>query len=425
MPNRTIAPLLAFPKAIPELPILPETILENLSCYTLEGGSEDVLKIDVVFKAGTLYDSYPLLANTTLGNIKEGTANFTGREIAETVDFFGSQIQTDISYDRAEITLVTQGKHLVSLLDVFTDVLLLPVFPEKEFAQYVKRSKSQLSVNLEKVEFNCRLLLSELMFSGHPYREQVSVSAYDALTTDMLRAFHSNHFSLNDAYVLISGRGTATAKDALAAALSAKWKAQASSLRDTSAANWQYSPSEKRSRKADALQSAIRMGAPALSRNHPDYPLLYLANMALGGYFGSRLMQNIREDKGYTYGIGSSINVLEDAAYLLISTQVGAEVTEATLHEIRFELQRMQTAAIDAAELQRIKRYILGNLVESFDGPFATADRLKLMINHRLDGGYFSRFAQRIPHITAEEITAVSAEFFNEKRFSLAVVGEW
>lgn len=423
--DRKTAPQRLASASIPLMSYQPKRLTDNLDCYLVEGGTEDIIKIDLVFKAGTRYENKSLTSTICLNTLKEGTKNYSAKQIADTTDFYGAQIGTSLSKDRAEVTLLCQTKHLNSLIDIFTDVFLLPAFPEEEVAQYKKRSSSTLAINLDKVEFKSRLLLSKLMFEGTPYQDIYDLKDYTNVQTADLQSFFGNHYNLSDAFCVVSGKNTTEASEILIRSISRKNIPHRASSFIKERINWQYVPDEKWTKKEGAVQTAIRMGVPALSRNHPHYTALYIANAALGGYFGSRLMQNIREEKGYTYGIGSGINTLEDLSYLSISTQVGADFSKLTVHEIRKEIHGIATQPINDDEFELIQHYIAGNLLKRFDGPFATADRLKALISHDLPADWYTVFSKALFELNPIDICEISRVYLQPDLFTLAVVGEW
>jgi len=423
--DRKTAPEHFAAASIPVMNYSPVYFTNQLPYYLVEGGTEDIVKIDMVFKAGTRFEQKPLLATLCLNMLKEGTENYTAQEIAETTDFYGAQIAVSLSKDRAEVTLLCQGKHLDKLIDIFTDVFLLPTFPNDELTQYKKRSSSALAVNLGKVEFKCRLLFSKLMFSETAYQEKYDLKDYAAITCEDLSTYFSNNFDLNDAFCLISGKHTGQVAKKLGAVIAQKAAIKVRQPVLIEPLKWTYTKGEQWTKKDGAVQTAIRLGAPALSRKHGDYTALYIANVALGGYFGSRLMQNIREEKGYTYGIGSGINALEEAAYLSISTQVGADFTNATITEIKKELHEIASEPLGDEEFELIQNYVAGNLLKRFDGPFATADRVKAVLSNDLPADWYTRFSKEIFELSPDDICAVSKQYLNPDLFTIAVVGEW
>ena len=176
--------------------------------------------------------------------------------------------------------------------------------------------------------------------------------------------------------------------------------------------------------KEDAIQSAIRVGNVSIGRQHKDFPKLYLANTLLGGYFGSRLMNNIREDKGYTYGIGSGLISMKHLAYFVISTEVGSEVTNNTLYEIELEMNKMCDELVNEKELELVKNYVLGNIMRGFDGAFAAMDRFCMLNNAGLGYDYYLNLINTINKISAIEIRDVCREYLQFEKMKKVIVGK-
>ena len=209
----------------------------------------------------------------------------------------------------------------------------------------------------------------------------------------------------------------------LAKALKGKWSDSQSVSKN--AVDWKFEPKEIFEEHEGAIQTAIRMGTEVVDRSHPDHVALFLANTAFGGYFGSRLMQNIREDKGYTYGIGSGLGHLTYGSYFFIATEVGADVTKATLVEINKELERMCTELVSDEELTLVRNYIAGTLVQGFDGPFSVVGQLKLLVQFGLDSSFYKALTAKMYTVTPEDILRVSKKYFDPKRMTTTVVGKW
>jgi predicted Zn-dependent peptidase len=172
-----------------------------------------------------------------------------------------------------------------------------------------------------------------------------------------------------------------------------------------------------------AIQSAIRFGRLMFDKNHADYFKFQLMNTVLGGYFGSRLMTSIREDKGYTYGIGSSMSVMEDGAYFFITTEVGVDVREATIKEVYNELDRLKNELIPAEELGRVKNYMLGDFLRHADGAIAMMENFKNIHFNKLKPTYYTDFIHAIHEATAEELQALANKYFVESELTLVTAG--
>jgi predicted Zn-dependent peptidase len=176
--------------------------------------------------------------------------------------------------------------------------------------------------------------------------------------------------------------------------------------------------------KSDAIQSAIRVGRILFNKTHPDYFKFQVLNTILGGYFGSRLMANIREDKGYTYGIGSGLNSLLHSGYFFISTEVGADVTTKALDEIHKELKLLREDLVSESELETVRNYILGQFLRSVDGPFALAEKFKAVYEFGLDYSYYDKYFHAVKTVTPAEIRDLANKYFQEKDLIECVAGK-
>jgi predicted Zn-dependent peptidase len=414
-----IYPLSSLPKIDTDGIELPY----GLKAYLVEGGTEDIVKIDVVFDAGTSREPLPLLANTCQAMLKEGTTNFSAKQISETLDYYGARLNANLSKDFCEVSLLCQTAHLGKVIDIMADVLTQAAFPEKELEMYKKRAKSNLAVNLQKVQFKCRKLFTSTLFEGTTYEDQISLEAFDDIDTSALQNFFQLQYHLPSARIFASGKDTSLAANKLAEALHGKWSM--SKPESKKAIDWEFEPKEVFEEHEGAIQTAIRMGTKVIDRGHPDFTALFVANTILGGYFGSRLMQNIREEKGYTYGIGSGLGHLTYASYFFISTEVGAHVTKSTLSEIKKELNRMCTELVAIEELTLVRNYISGTLVQGFDGPFSVVGQLKLLIQFGLDSSFYQRLTAEMYAVTAEDILRVSRKYLDPNLMTTTVVGKW
>jgi predicted Zn-dependent peptidase len=175
--------------------------------------------------------------------------------------------------------------------------------------------------------------------------------------------------------------------------------------------------------KEDSVQSSIRIGRRLFNRHHPDYFKTLVANEILGGYFGSRLMKNIREEKGLTYGISSSLVTLSNDGYFMIGTDVKKEFTQQTIDEIKKEIYRLQTELVGDEELQTVKNFMAGEFAGSLNTAFEVADRRKILLLDGLPADFFNRYIDQIHATTAEDIRYVASTYFKPEDMVEVVVG--
>ncbi|MCY7291959.1 MAG: insulinase family protein, partial [Ferruginibacter sp.] len=173
---------------------------------------------------------------------------------------------------------------------------------------------------------------------------------------------------------------------------------------------------------AEGVQGAIRIARPFLNRHHPDFMKVSVLNTVFGGFFGSRLMSNIREDKGYTYGIHSYVqNHIHNSAWM-ISTEAGKDVCEATIEEIYKEMKLLREDLVDEEELMLVRNYLIGTILGDLDGPFQIMGRWKNLILNNLDGDYFYRSIETIKTISAEDLRDLAKKYLNPEDFYELVV---
>jgi zinc protease len=396
----------------------------KLKFYSINAGDRDVVKIELIFDAGSAFQNKPLLASTVSNLLFEGTAKRTGSEIAEYIDFYGAFNQTESGKDSASVILYSLNKHLDKLLPLMKEVLTEASFPQKELDIYLQNQIQKFRVDNQKVNYLARrhflnLLFGDNNFYGYFLKEE----DFKNLNTEELRAFFYSRYSANNCWGIVSGKVTTGITDELSTVFGSDWR-----YSDHLAVPPMdfFKPKEQKLliEKDDALQSAIRIGRRLFNKTHSDYPGMMILNTVLGGYFGSRLMANIREDKGYTYGIGSGIMPLEQSGYFFISTEVGADVCSKAIDEIYFEIKRLREELIPSEELDQVKSYMLGVMLKDTDGPFALADRFKSIHEFGLGYEYYDRYCNTINTITSEELNILANKYLKEEDLIEVVAGK-
>jgi predicted Zn-dependent peptidase len=297
------------------------------------------------------------------------------------------------------------------------------IFPERELAVYKQNSKQKLTVSLKKCDFVANRLIDAYLFGEqHPYGKYNIADEYDALTSEQLKCHFNDHYLHGKCVVFIAGKLPGN----LFEQLNQQFGDLSLSNHRQQSFNYQLQPATQKKQRIindlNGVQGAIRMARPFPNRQHPDYMKAMILNAVFGGFFGSRLMSNIREDKGYTYGIHSYIqNHLKDTAWL-ISTEAGKDVSEATVQEIYKEMQILREVLIDDEELLLVRNYLIGTILGDLDGPFQIIGRWKNIILNDLDGQYFYDSINTIKNISAEELKELSNKYFQPEDFYELVV---
>jgi predicted Zn-dependent peptidase len=427
--NRSVSPKIT--KFNPDLfgieSLLPyKTIFANgIPCYQINKGTQELVKIEFLFEAGTYYQQKKFSAFSCLQLLTEGTQSYSSEQISQTFDFYGAYIEKEIDRDFATISVYCLTKYLDRILPIVEEIIKYPCFPTNELQIFSEKQKSQLTINKEKVNYNARTKFTEIIFGAtHPYGAIADITDIESTTTDDLKYFHNNFLSSMNCKILISGKIEFDCMNLLDKYFgNSKWGSNQISLQPYINPN-SINELKHYIVKDNAVQSAIRIGKEMFNFHNPDYFKFQMLNTILGGYFGSRLMKNIREDKGYTYGIGSAFLPLKYSGYFFITSEVGKEYSQKTIHEIYFEIERLTKDIVEKEELNLVKNYKYGEFIRSIDGPFAIAEAIKPLILYDLNFDYYSKYLKSIEDTTAEELYIIANKYFTNNNFIELIVGK-
>ena len=318
-----------------------KSLLANGSAlYTLASDDFEVLRVTFVFRAGSAMQRVPFSASAAANMLAEGTRDMTAHQIAERLDYYGSYYDVNIDRDYAYISFCMLSKFFDETLAVAEQILLHPVFPEEELRTYCAKRKQRLAVERTKVDTQAREAFARALFGpSHPYGISADEAQYDKLTRGDVAAFYESHYTADNGFTICSGRIGDHERQAVAAL------AERLPRREPQAGIPFPAPVTQHEVRVDhpgAVQSSIRIGRLLFPRQHPDFLGMQVVASALGGYFGSRLMQNLREEHGYTYGVVAAMVNFEREGYFAVAAQVGTEVTQDALREIYTEIERLR-----------------------------------------------------------------------------------
>ena len=398
------------------------TLSNGMKVLGFNIGSQEVIQLEFNFYSGSKYQDKSLIAGYVSKMIGEASSNYSPGEIMDKIDYYGSFLQSGSDRDMSHITLFTIQKQLKHVLPVFAEALSNPTFPERELSIHLKNGKQNYKVENEKVGYRCRQLFTELLFKNHAYGKLADEAAYDEVEAGMLIDFHRRMYSASNGLIVVAGKFD----DSLYSQLEKEFGDIPIGENKRSSQKVITSKAEKvYEQKLGAIQSGIRIGKVLdLEYGSDEFFKLQILNTVLGGYFGSRLMSNTREDKGYTYGIGSAIASLEDAVFFFLSTEVGADVTKEALKEVYFELDRLRHELVSEEELGMVKNYMLGSMLKSSDGPFSMADKYKSVYFNGEDLSFYDHYISMINNVTSEELLVIAKKYFDPKEMLEVVVGK-
>lgn len=422
MPDRKTAPEISLPGSISVPAARKIDTGKGIPVIIVEGGTQAVVRIEFIFGAGSRWSDRPLIAHATNDLLDEGTLNRSSADLAESLDFFGAYLQSECGPDWSSITLFSINRFVSESLPLVFELLEKPAFPIHEIRTYAQQGRQRLAVSLNKVDVLARRAFLQALFgTNSPYGRVTQPEDYDRLERDTVDRFYNERYTHHLQAVLLAGNPQTDLIESIINWVESS-PFQSKSIRHDLQEDTPV-PGHVHIDKTDAIQSAIRIGRRLFNRKHPDFPAFSVLNTVLGGYFGSRLMANIREDKGFTYGIGSGHVHLQDDGYFFIATEVGKEVRGSALREIHYELSRLREELIDEEELRRVKNYMTGTFQRSLDGPFALAERHKMLHLNSLDINYLRRHFSAIQAIDSEELRKCARTYLQENMLWQVTVG--
>jgi predicted Zn-dependent peptidase len=419
-------------KIIPEIksfkpirfPDFTKTVLDNgIPVYQLISGDYDVMKLEISFRAGRYFEQGPGVGKACANLLREGTKNFNASYIADIFDYHGASFQTNGSMDFSRIELYTINRYFPTLLPHVADIITEPSFEEKELNNYRQRNIQRLAIDLAKNDVLAYRWFTEWLFGkDHPYGYNSDKETFQQLETVSLRE-HFNRCILHAVPSIIVAGGIDDSMIRLLNDTFGGLPTRLPEIPEFTVVN-NNSAEPVRLTGQQKFQASIRTGRRLFSRSHPDYPGIYLLNTVLGGFFGSRLMQNIREDKGLTYDIYSLLDMYWTDGYLMIGAEVDNDNTDLVIDEIRRECRKLQQEPLGSDELILVKNYLNGNLLNLMNGPFNAIELMRLIAVYGYDLAFFDYFMHRIHQIDAEELMELAKKYLDPEDFSWVIAGK-
>ena len=401
------------------------TLPNGIPLTVINAGEQEVVRMDVLFSGGRWQQSQKLQALFTNRMLREGTTKYTAATIAEKLDYYGSWLELSSSSEYAYITVYSLNKYLAKTLEVVESMIKEPLFPQKELQTILDTNIQQYLVNTSKVDFLAhRSLLKSLYGEQHPCGKIVMEEDYHTITPEVLREFYERHYHSGNCSIFLSGKVTDDIISRVTDIFGIPF-GQYQLQMPKSSFPFAAIP-EKRifTEREDAMQSAVKMGCTTITREHPDYPKLRVLMTLFGGYFGSRLMSNIREDKGYTYGISAGVVFYPDSGLLIVSTETDNEYVEPLIQEVYHEIDRLHLDPVSMEELTIVRNYMLGEMCRSYESPFSLSDAWIFIATSGLDDDYFSRSLLAVNEVTPAEIQDLAQRYLCKETLKEVIAGK-
>lgn len=385
------------------------------------GSEEGVFKLEIVYPGsgyGVTENKFHGLYATDL--LLSGTGSKSAHKIAEEIDALGGFVFKSCDYYSSSITLFGINENFPSLLHIIKDAIDNCIFSRSELDVYKSRKISELKINLGKTNYLANRSINCLVMGGsHPYSRYSTEEIVNNVDPESLMSYKEN--SLKAPYFIFTGPDTTQLAEIL---VNSGFELSSYNPQGTEDPAVAEAGNEEFIAKAGSTQNSIRMGKMLPSRKHNDYFTISLFNLVLGGFFGSRLMKNIREEKGLTYGIHSSITPFKDYSLFKISSECNSKLSPQVKEEIFNELVRLQNHLIEREELTVAKNYLIGALARSFDGAFNISERLKAHLDLQSDSEYYNRYFEAINNISPQQLLDCANNYFSVNSLKYCVAGE-
>lgn len=396
----------SFPKMV--------KLTSGIPVYLVGRGTVDLLRIEFVFRAGQVMEEAHLAASSTNAMLTEGTVNHDAVTINDLIDSTGAAFHHVTDKDTAGLVTVSLTRKVDEVMALAAEVLFSPTFPENEFRMLTDKRIQMFQTGRQKTSVIAREAFYEaLCGGGNPYGRITREEDYRLLTTEDLRRFHEKHYMPGNMYITVAGREPEMALSVLEKHFggngSGGWEKPAipTLLYETAQSGLIFRE------VPNTVQSTVRIGWKGITRDHSDYQSLQVATMILGGYFGSRLMRNLREEKGYTYGIHAVSGAFRELGYITVMTDVANEYREATLSEIRKEIGKLREEEVSGDEMTLVRNHLMGEIARMFDGPFAVAEAIKGIIDYEAGPDYYTRLSETVNTVSPARIRELFNTYFN------------
>ena len=372
----------------------------------------EAVKLEVIGTSSrsVLPNSQALIPSFTLQMLQEGTTQSTAQQLAEFFDYHGAEVYPTLSYTQEGLSLLCIKKYLPTILPIFISLFSEALFPEENLAKRKSQRALSLKLDQEKPSSRAGQLFKKGLFGPeHPFGQEITEAHISEITPALLQAYYQDHL-WKDCSLFLSGDFKTQELEQLLATmeqLPLKQGAKKQALPTPAATAFLLEDRE------DAVQSSIRLGAWSIPKSHADYPALAVFNTLLGGYFGSRLVKNIREDKGHTYGIHSSLVEWDQYAYWVIAADVKKAHQEEVFAEIDKEIQILRTVLASPEEIEILRNYLIGQLFTKFSSPFDLIDQFKGVYYAGLDFSFYEKRFETLKKFTAADLLSIGNRYFS------------
>ena len=425
MIDRSIAP------AVHPVPLMPipgvETIMlpNGIRLVLLRSNEIDrITRITLSWNGGAFDALNQPAAELAARLARSGGANIKPDEMADLLDFNGAHLASELSSHNNSMTLLALNRSIDTLLSAVIDTLNNPMIDGDEFRSARSRMAAERATALESVTTHADELNTLLSFGqAHPAARTYSPDQINNVTLDEVTAAHISLKGRQTPVVYVAGNLSASEIELITDRLS-QLDCRPTDLGCINVID--ASPAESVRRFVEvphSLQAAVKISTPTINRSYPDYEAVRIMTTALGGYFGSRLMSNIREEKGLTYGINAGVYGYREGAFITVSCQCDNKYVEQVLTEVENEIERLATEPMGQDELEAVRQTMTGSLLSTLNTPFNIMDYYILQRHVLTPPDYFSRQQEALMRATPESIRDTARKYLTGRRRLISVAG--
>jgi predicted Zn-dependent peptidase len=411
--NRARSPRVRTIKGL-QLPKVEHLSLDNGIPVTLLHGAEtEALRIDICFKVGRQHEHKRMAASATAFMLKEGSIKYSGKAFAEKMDKLGSSWESPLQLDYSQFSWMGLSRFANEALPYIADILENPTFPESEIQSFVQRNVARLKVELKKPDVvGYRTFTAILLGENHPFGWNSNQAIFEDITKEDLEKHHAQWFCPATASIFLSGNIPIDFLTALNKTLGKLFSGKRPPIHPIIP---EVIPTFGKTEiiLPGTLQSSLHLGFLTSVRQHDDYPVLLVLNTILGGFFGSRLMTNIREKLGYTYHIQSNQDTYPEVGFLWINAAFSPDYLNPTRQQIIKELEKLQKKLVANSFLKMVKSYLLGNELNALDGSIQAMEVIRERAMEGLEKINYETELEKINSVTPMEIQRMANKYFS------------
>lgn len=397
------------------------TLPNGVKLITINQGTQEIIKLDIIWRGGRLHETKKLTSKFASSMMREGSQSYSSIQIAEEIDFYGGILRSASNLDFNYLSLSMLTKHFGALLPVVCEIVWQPVFDADELEKQKKTNIQKLAQDIAKNDLLSYRIFTEALYGTD---DAYGYNTEEHFIADIQRAdlvdFYERSFGTDNCFIVLAGRYEQREIDLIAQHFGSIAKA----TKPLSYTNGHIAPATTiRMESKNEMQCSIKMGRRMFGRHHEDYAGFLVLNTILGGYFGSRLMSRVREDLGLTYNIFSLLDYMIYDGYFYIGTEVSPENVDKTMEEISHQIDELCTTKVKLKELEMVKNYLMGNMLNLIDGPLNTSNLIKSL---ELDGSLEQQFSHAVDvlqNIDSTTLRDLAQKYLQMDKMTTVIVG--